>query len=330
MIVGINGPPDARFTAAEVLVTGARLIRFPAWPDVDTDLVAARLADYAVAGIGTLLVLDRSAIGDDPALWEARIREWRAKYGLWASGWEAGNEPDHASDSSSTMSPQDFGRLLKIARRALGPQARIIAGGQVSGNPDWLNEVDLSPVDALGVHPYGKHPEFDWPFTGWGTGYLLDLLNGYRRFGKPLAITEIGLAVGDGISEPFQAEYLARTFRALDRWGVAQACWFALHDDVKGFGLLRADGSKRPAYDAFRAAAGGPIQPPAPVPPTHAYQLGIAEKVAQLRAAGFDPGPALEPETYPFPDAPYSFQMGERGLFVYSRQAKRVQFYETR
>ena len=67
--------------------------------------------------------------------------------------------------------------------------------GLASGLPNWLNDVDLSQVDAIACHPYGKWPSPDWePAPRWGFGFIGPLLDDYLKFGKPVLVTESMMA----------------------------------------------------------------------------------------------------------------------------------------
>lgn len=56
----------------------------------------------------------------------------------------------------------------------------------------------LAVVQAVAIHPYGRRPTQNFPTPTWGFGTLESLVDQYRRFGKPIAITEFGVKLSDG------------------------------------------------------------------------------------------------------------------------------------
>tara|TARA_Y100000310_G_scaffold98201_1_gene95911 strand:- start:11025 stop:11927 length:903 start_codon:yes stop_codon:yes gene_type:complete len=70
---------------------------------------------------------------------------------------------------------------------------------------------------------------------------------------KIVHVTEVGWRVGESVSEQRQAEYLVRELDLLLRLGVVFAYIYAdWGDPALDFGLLRSDGSPRPAAHAVR------------------------------------------------------------------------------
>lgn len=232
--LGVNVASRGEYDPAWVRETTlATFLRFVALPDFDARSYIDRARS---SGLSILLILAReSFVADDIS--EDTIAEYYGRHGN-SVFWQVGNEPDHVSGSSWTMSQADFSNLLRMARNVMGPSAYITGGGLVSGNPNWLQGVDLSPVNAIACHPYAKDP--------W-TPELETLVSGYAAYGYPL----------------WASEYHARTL------GMAQclrddsrfqgAIAFCLTDEmVPGFGMLEY----QPALDDFRAAAAGAEQPP--------------------------------------------------------------------
>lgn len=168
---------------------------------------------------------------------------------------EVGNEPDQKSPSSWTLRAADLNRLLATARKAW-PTTKLICGGLVSGNPDYLKGVDLGPVDAIGLHPYGRGTA-SHPYSGGGFGTVADLVALYRSFGKPLAVTEFGAPIRDFDSEHDRAAYIGGVMSGLAAEDLEMACHFCWSDQgmVLGFGLLDENGRAKESYASFFAAA---------------------------------------------------------------------------
>jgi hypothetical protein len=192
--------------------------------------------------------------------------------------------------------PGDAARYVRLlaavypAVKAVAPAATVIFGG-LAGN-DYLERAYAAGArglfDAVAVHtdipcelrrpgrfirdPQGRVSR--WSFLGYREVRRTMLAHGDDN---PLFMTELGWAVSDGpclngvwthrkpagVSEAKQAADLADAYACLaeDRY-VRAGLWFrlndpAVEDPASGFGLLRADGSLRPAWPAFRAAATG-------------------------------------------------------------------------
>lgn len=267
---GVNIGWGTHTPATLVAGTGSRFVRPVARRDTD---LTSLLRAFANNGIRTLLVYDRGsfeAFGPvDPehlaSTAAVAFAEYARRYNGLVAIHQPGNESDHESPSSWTQSIEQVVALGRLARR-VWPDALIATPGLASGQPSYLSGADLSWADLVAVHPYGKMAAPGWPHPGWGTGELAPLLDGYAACGKPLLISEVGLPVPQ-VDEAFQAEYCRRMLATLDaRPDVLATCWFALTDDVPGFGLYRADGSARPAAGQFIAAAVSSTPRPWPVP----------------------------------------------------------------
>jgi hypothetical protein len=255
--VGLNLSSDGRYDPSVLAATGARWVRVVAQPHVDlTDWMQRCRA----TGLKVLLVLASESFAGLPN-WSTATEAYRIRYGGLIDAIQAGNEADHVSGSSWSMKPADLSRLIKTVRLSF-PTTTLVASGMVSGNPAYLDNVDLGPADFIAVHPYGQRAEPTWPSAGWGFGYVGSLLDAYARHGKKVWVTEVGLPVDGGTTETFQADYCGRMLRTLSaRPDVPVVCWFAYHPDVPGFGLIREDGSKRPAWQMFKSVA---VSQPAP------------------------------------------------------------------
>lgn len=189
------------------------------------------------------------------------------------------NEPDGTPNVISRIAQQK-GRIPLIREafdeaRATNPGATLL-----------LNDFDLSSayeilieglleagvrIDALGLQTH-MHQGY------WGEETMLAMVDRFARYGLPLHLTENTLLSGDLMpahivdlndyqpaswpstpeGEARQADEIARHYRSLvahpavasiTYWGISDAgAWLGAPA-----GLLRADGSRKPAYDALRA-----------------------------------------------------------------------------
>ncbi len=280
-----QGNPDP----AELRALGVETVRFTfkdstlgSQPDPDVArFYRQQLEALANAGINSLVILTAETCPGKPAsaaadaLWAEFIAgfaqraaeiakllaPWRPSFQIW----NAPDLPMAQPHYDPCLSEALFGRLLNRSYEAIkrvGSGLKVINGGLVSGQPDWLARVIQAmdghlAGDAVAIHPYTKRPTPDWPDPDWGTGYVGDLIAGYQQvITRPIWITEIGL---ETVDDEAQAEYLRRfydtiTTRFSDR--VEQVFWFCYTDAMAHpYGL--SDFARRPkaAYAAYRQTA---------------------------------------------------------------------------
>lgn len=266
---GMNIPRDGSADPAHLAAGGVTWVRVVAHPDHDLTSYFGRLASY---GIKVLLVLARES-GGDPLGWERT-------YGDKVAAVQAGNEPDLDSESSWTMTKPElvaFGRRVRQA----WPEHAVVCAGLASGHPEWLDGVDLSWCDAIAVHPYLK--DAPNPNDIEDLVDIPDLIDRYRRFGKPILITEWGWW---GVDED----------RAMQETTDA-AAWMATTDDVEiffyfcwsdamvpPFGMLKANGSPKPRYAPWVMAAPKAKFSAWPTPPQAAPSLREYARGAATRS----------------------------------------------
>ncbi len=196
------------------------------------------------AGIKILLVLARESGGD--------YAGYQRRYGSLVDAIEVGNEPDLTSPSSWTMTQVELAALGKAVRASFSRPFPLVVGGLASGHPEWLDGADLSWADAIAFHPYLR----DAP----NPNDLEDLPDvdalaaGYKRFGKPLLITEWGWWDDH---EPRASDEV----RDMVGWAggtsdVEVFFYFCASDAmVPPFGLLDAAGHDKPRAPVFRDGA---------------------------------------------------------------------------
>lgn len=287
MKVGANVDRRGSYDVAELATAHVKVVRLPLLPDFDARPWMMRCRE---TGLEIMAVIDSDSVAGQE--WADAAATYARKYADLVNYWQPGNEPDHESPSSWTLAPADLNRLLRVFRDAL-PDAYLIGPGLVGGEAKvrYLDGVDLSLVDAIALHPYGRRPAPDWPNPTWGTGYVDDLLAIYGRhlnWSKPFWITEVGLSVSE-VSTALQAEYVKQMFPKLAEWKTVGALWFCWSDwmGVPKYGLHTINHKPRPALATFAEAARifnagdtGPVRPK-PVPPAKdPWQFWTAEQIA--------------------------------------------------
>jgi hypothetical protein len=340
-IIGTNLGHGERPAPAILREAGCTAVRLVLEPHRNE---TAYLADCKAAGLRVLGVLARESFRDEDR--SPHLRFYREAYHglLWAV--QVGNEPDLDSPSSWTMSQGGYGRLIEETRDAM-PDAYLVGAGLAGGWPHWLGGLPLDLLDAAAVHPYGRCPDDSWgTFSegGWGFGSVGPFISDYAAFGKPLIVSEYGcpdFQLGSRSNpaphwHPRMAPPAARGRRNWGRYAdyiggmtavlrdhpaVEAAFQFAWSDAVPGFGLHRADGSPKPAYERFRTEAlmaqQQPEQQPDPAPAFHVGP-GVRE-VAERHGLEIQGS-----EWYPDPPGQWSMTPTDRYMLVYVKAAGRV------
>jgi hypothetical protein len=180
-------------------------------------------------------------------------------------------------------SPAGYARLARMAAtaiRAANPAVDILVAGDVlqvrtdGAIVDWLRNLRAADpglntlVDAYAVHPY-PYPRTNGPYlerTDPRWDYRRVTLTRQIDPTLPIWITEVGwstAATGDSVSEATQATYVTGAVRrALDEWGAFVERIFVYSFDRDGsdrndreqhYGLLRADGTAKPSWNALRS-----------------------------------------------------------------------------
>ncbi|MBE7468123.1 MAG: hypothetical protein DPW09_13810 [Anaerolineae bacterium] len=315
-----TGDPDP----SELKQLGVEMVRYTFYDrsggdQVDPariDFYSRKAKGYRDVGIGSLIILTYDTYPGKPPFannWDDYINRFARRAGQIAQqlapfrpAYQIWNEPDHdriavGKSYDPCLREEVFGQMLRRTRdaiKAADPQALIVAGGLASGNPSWLSTViksqggDLT-ADIVAFHPYAQRPEPNWPSPTWANASPIgDLIAGYHRVvpKKILWITEMGSKPNEvpGGDEG-SAEFLRRYYRAIitqysDK--VQELFWFCYSDGmVSPFGLKQANGTPKPAYEAFRqavdarskwqpepavAAPPQPVTPPPPPPPVAA------------------------------------------------------------
>lgn len=218
----------------------------------------------------------------DPADYAAFLRAAAARYAPFGvHDYEIWNEPNNRYWWQPGADPAAYTALLRAAYRALhaaDPNAFVVLGGL---SPAADGGGDLSPLsflrgvyaaggkgsfDAVGLHPYSFPYPPDWgepwnPF--WRAPDLYALMQANGDGGMQVWATEFGVPTGTGPGSVDEATQATQLATALSLWrGFSFAgplFWFGIRDrgsDPRviddNFGLLRRDGTAKPAYVRLR------------------------------------------------------------------------------
>jgi hypothetical protein len=212
----------------------------------------------------------------------ARIARWAARHFRGrVLAWEIWNEPNDRSFWRG--SAKRYARLLRAAYPAVkagDPNALVVFGGLMHNDDRFLAQAYASGArgafDVMATHPYQGDAVPETP-DGGADSWLIahvpavhDLMARHGDGGKPIWFTEFGWSMHSnwpdmeawqrGVTPEEQAAYLGRAV-ALVRLSypyVERVFWYkdaARGDESEiysGYGLLNADLSTRPAYDALK------------------------------------------------------------------------------
>jgi polysaccharide biosynthesis protein PslG len=202
--------------------------------------------------------------------------------------WEIWNEPNHGPWWRPAPDPVRYTALLKAAYKAIkavNPNAIVITGGTapaVSNGKsmaaiEFLQKIYANggggSFDGVGHHPYCYDAKDTCPdlFAKWSAWSqmndtnpsLRSLMKDHGDGNKKIWATEFGAPTGGGsraLTESQQAKMVTTAYELFRSYSWA-APILAWHKDVDRcttstnvecfFGLIRSNGSRKPAYDAF-------------------------------------------------------------------------------
>lgn len=225
-----------------------------------------------------LLRKECAEVGPNYENWDAAVLQFSRRFEGRVLACEADNEADLNGDPPSQS--VSLVRRAKPILNAAGMKAILTS---VAG-PDWQGYLAecrrlLGPngADYGALHPYGSRAG-NYPAPTWGFGEIsAQVRRAHEILGLPIAVTECGIKVRDAGGESQQATWIVRaneSLAALDSDVMPFATLFCLGDKMgspgehglDGFGLMRLDGSRRPAWGAFSAVNGGANSGGQPVP----------------------------------------------------------------
>jgi polysaccharide biosynthesis protein PslG len=229
----------------------------------------------------------KNGVPKNPADYAAAASYAAHRWGDSVDAWEVWNEPDSAAFWAHP-SVTDYAALLKASYPAFknaDPSATVVAGAPTYVNTKWyaqLYRAGAQPYfDVVGVHPYMSPGDLPPGLPDDATmnhlrhlDTLVALMARHGDAKKPIWATELGWSVHAnpsgtppwerGVTEAQQAKYLTDAVAVLRTFPQVDALfWYNSNDSqisgphVGRFGLLREDGSPRPALDALGCAARG-------------------------------------------------------------------------
>jgi len=207
------------------------------------------------------------------------------------SAWEIWNEPNSPGFWAGTVAEYaELVKAGYRGFKAGDSGASVVAGGSAWNDSDWVRELYQRGVkdhfDALSTHPYqgvgDAPPEHADDGNKWWFSHapaVRQVMVDYGDADAQLWFTEFGWSTHSndgipagsdnswmrGVTEATQADYVVRSIEHARRnwpyvgpmfwykersWRPAGSTWFDTH--FEGYGLLRPDGSVRPAYSALK------------------------------------------------------------------------------
>jgi hypothetical protein len=226
---------------------------------------------------------------------EAALHAFPTKVPNSFEGYEGPNEYDLSGDAVWTGTLHQSLAQLRALRAQPGAANFPVYGPSLTSQPAYIALGDVSTyVDAANMHNYlsGRHPGTKgWGANGYGSiDWNLALARRYSP-GRPIVSTETGywddMAVRDSLPPAVVARYMPRLLLEQFRKGIERTYIYELIDDPvpgiaarSGYGLIRADGSRKPAFSAVAnlqriLSDRGPQ--PAPVPFDYTVEGGHAD-----------------------------------------------------
>lgn len=252
--------------AGEAAAAGGDAIRFGAFDSAWTD---RHVAEARAAGLRP--IIGTAGTSPDPATCAAQTVAVAERYpDAVLEGW---NEPNH--QAYGDLAPEEAGRCYQAAASAIAPR-KLLAPALAPNVESRRYLRRMLAVTGrkvpLAVHPYPNHANT--------SSYVEDVREQIRwlhryRGRRQLWVTEIGVSSAHGfLGEQGQAETLRRIVRMLARKGVRVVVIHRLIDYPvngweSGLGVLRTDGTRKPAFwalresDPYRAAGPQAVAEPA-------------------------------------------------------------------
>lgn len=190
-MIGVTTDIQHGLTADDVRRCGFGLARIVLrWSEDPSGFMRSCYArGIKVVGVWTWEALAPDADnGASAAMWA----QWLTEQELWPTltYTQIDNEPDLRTDGKAELNAM----VAEVAPH-FREHTTIVGGGLASGDARWLDGVDLSLIDLVAVHPYGRKPNNAWKWhdilPDWSTG-VEDFLIPYLRYQKPLCVTEYG------------------------------------------------------------------------------------------------------------------------------------------
>jgi hypothetical protein len=247
-------------------------------------------------GIKTLFVVTGlGGTHADVGAYSAFMANLAARYRGKVDAYEVWNEADEAGFWPGGPDPAAYVALLRASHgaiKAADPAAKVVFSPTVGNNYDFVDAAYRAGAkghfDAMAVHtdtacsvagPTEYYRDKDrlarFVFLGYRTVRETMLAHGDDT---PIWMTEFGWSATQrtcergmwagrkdaGVSEAQQAQFLREAYHCMQEDPYLEvAMWFNSRDlrgdgsELDSYGLRRADGGRRPAYDAFKDVARG-------------------------------------------------------------------------
>jgi hypothetical protein len=263
---------------------------------------------------------DRGVMGyapSDPQAYARALAFLAARYGDEVAAWEVWNEPNHPDFFKASDQAGAYARLLKAAYpavKAAHPRATVIGGSLSQSDYAFTQKLYTLGIkgyfDAFSVHPYSDDVS---PLDARSTiDPRYSFVRGVPKIrevmqrngdGRPIWLTESGWSTStqrtpdhwrNGVSEATQAAFMRQQAEQIARWSYVKVnIWFNLldagsdrADKYSNCGLLRVNGTAKPAYAAFRTAAATlAAGVPAPAAKPTPASSGASAKTAAVKKA---------------------------------------------
>jgi hypothetical protein len=236
--------------------------------DWQAPLLAQKLQTLAAAGTRALLILDDRYC--TPAEGLAFVKS--AGAGSVVDAVEGWNEPDIRLSSSGTTWTWVAGIKSYMSDTWTRFRGDAATAGLPVGSPsNWRMDTPSHFGDVSGMIDFGAiHPYPNWPNSPVNSDILTQHMNAYRaNYGnKPFWVGETGYHTGGAgsdrpISETKHGKYMPRLLLEYFNRGAARSYVYELVDQglpgtdrEKSFGLVRNDGSPKPAFTAIKNLLG--------------------------------------------------------------------------
>jgi hypothetical protein len=176
--------------------------------------------------------------------------------------WEVWNEPPNFTADPSPASYATIVKAAYDAAKAVDPSVQIGLATK-SNHVNWLEQAILAGAqdhfDYVTLHPYEVFGQVE---QGCDALYLsipatlrkMLAARSPKQKDVPIWFTEIGEPVGSNVTPEQQAIAVIKTYTLAIAGGVSHVHWFEGKDGDSGpFGLIDAQGTKRPSYTAISA-----------------------------------------------------------------------------
>lgn len=251
----------------KLLELGVRHIRDKATPNTNGYL--DRLKELGNLGVRSTLFCDPRWIGPQKAA--DLVKELGV--GVVVDAVQGPNEYNLSGDSNWVDVLRTYQSQLYQIFKADSATSRLpIVGPSMTSDAAYQAVGDLNPiVDYIGLHQYfaGRHPGTSgWGDNGYGSiNWYLTVATKYSNYGSKIPIvTETGYnntintpSTNKGVPEAIAAKYIQRSLLELFNAGVKRSFlyefidyYYAPNDKEYNFGLLRNDGSEKPAFVALK------------------------------------------------------------------------------